>query len=53
MAYIRRLNGEILGEVRTEPSGDITVLDYPSKKILAIYRKGLDKTTTLSGRVIS
>lgn len=51
--FIKKITGEIIGEVRTDPNGDITVLSYPGRKILAIYRKNVDKTMTLGGHLIS
>lgn len=51
--YIRTYTGQVLGILATDTYGDITVYEYPSRRILGYYRKKQDVTTDLLGRVLA
>lgn len=50
---IRDVSDRILGIIRTEDNGDRVAIEYPSMRVLGRYRKALDETQDLFGRVLS
>lgn len=47
------IEGHIIGYVQTLDNGDQVALSHPYRKILGYYRKSMDATTTLEGRIIN
>lgn len=50
--FIRRFDQTIIGILQYNSNGDITALDFPSRKILGMYIKSLDHTIEFPSRRI-
>ena len=51
--FIKTLTGQIVGIIRYFDNGDQAAIGYPSMRILGYYRKNLDATTNLTGKILS
>lgn len=52
--YIRDFTSQkIIGIIRTESNGDQVAIEYVTRRILGYYRKKINKTTDLFGRILS
>lgn len=50
--FIRRFDQTIIGILRYEPNGDITAMDFPSRRIVGMYIKSADHTIAFPSRQI-